>query len=386
MTERPQIPANAQLLKGIAGLLEPGEELPPATRLEYWRQREYIPSQRDGWGRGSTLSYPPGTARQVVALMRELRDQRSLDKAALTLFFSGEGCQLGEKALRKAVAHELDAVRIFLEKQAGTWAGLGSRPADYEETAERLAKWFAKGHADKRFKAQRDVMLERLDRTVAYVPDEDDTKSRETLRRAVELIAYGFLSGEVEWGVEDFLVLALVMAGSEEMLAPLLPSEAALRDLVAKVRRQVSDEVILATFGRFTLPHLRAQLEAMATADFEQARASYQPIVEMVLMLWRTILRALPDEVTERLWSLGDFHWRYFTRVASLPLVFEARREGAQQLDGALAYVTEHLDEWRSVLEAATADDSLKTRQENLVEIVRCVVAWFAQPKGDVKG
>ena len=186
-------------------------------------------------------------------------------------------------------------------------------------------------------------------------------------------------------GVEDFLVLVLVAAGSEEVLAPLLPPGVALRTLVDNVRERVSDELIRATFDRFTLPHIAAQLEAMSTADFERARESYQPLVDLVLMVWRAVTAALPADVAERLWSLGDFDWRYFTQVASLPLIFEARRDGAQQFDWTLAFVCEHLDEWRAALDEATADDSLETRQQNLMGLVGRVVAWFGQLQADVK-
>ena len=102
--------------------------------------------------------------------MRELKARRNLDRVALALFFSGEDYWIGEKALRRAVAFELDAVRIFLEKRAGTWTGLGSQPADYEETAQSLAKWLARGHAGPEFKQQRDFMLERLKTTAALLP------------------------------------------------------------------------------------------------------------------------------------------------------------------------------------------------------------------------
>ena len=97
MTDRSHIRADDELREEIATLIAPGEELPSRTKLEYWRHREYIPCTRNGRGPGSSLSYPPGTAKQAVALIRALDETHNLGKSALRLFLAPEGYGSGRR-------------------------------------------------------------------------------------------------------------------------------------------------------------------------------------------------------------------------------------------------------------------------------------------------
>ena len=119
MTKRLPVPADEALLDEVDALLGPGLKRPSRTKLEYWRHWQYIPSERDGRGPGSSLSYPAGTAQQVVALVGELQDKRDLDRAALRLFFAPEGYWVGAKALRPAVLGELNGIRNYMERRRG---------------------------------------------------------------------------------------------------------------------------------------------------------------------------------------------------------------------------------------------------------------------------
>jgi hypothetical protein len=358
MAKRTQIPADSQLLEEVSGLLETDERPPLPTRLEYWRQWEYIPSQRDGWGRGSTLSYPPGTAQQVVALMRELKAKRSIDRAALALFFAPEPYWIGAKALRRAVAAELERVRVGLEKLAHPRRGSRAAAAGPEQTASRLVEGLLTGRVSAEIETQRGLMLERLRDPVLWTEEES---AEERYRVAFGSLLYVFLTGQSEPSMNDVFYETFVAYGGEEVVASLLPAGVTVKQFHAlwgafssDVRPSplaiVPDDVAA---QMLSLPYLTHTLNAMSTADFERARSEGPLLVDLCTYLMSAIAALLPRDVLDRLASLDRIDWRLAIEVGGMPLLFELRRRNAEALDANLAMARENLSAWRETLESA---------------------------------
>ena len=358
MTDRSHIRADDELREEIAALLPPDLELPSLTKLEYWRHWEYIPCTRNGRGPGSSLSYPPGTAQQVVALMGALHETHNLGKSALRLFLSSESYWVGAKALRPAVAAELERVRVGIEKLARTWEGRGAPPADPEATAIQAAERFVGGRISAAASKQRKLMLERLRNPALYV---EEGSERERLESIFTCLLSGFLSGEPVPGFEDIFYQGFVANGGEEILGRLLPPGVTVRhfhaiwkafsnDAPASPLAIVQDDVAVQIIS---LPYLDKTLEAMATADFERARSDGPLLVELCVFLASAIAALLPRDVLDRLWSLEKINWRLAVAVGGLPLLFELRRRNPEMLDANLAIARQFLPTWRETLEAA---------------------------------
>ena len=225
--------ADEELLAEVASLLGPDEKLPSITKLEHWRQGQYIPStERHGRGRGPGMAsrYPPGTATQVVALMRELKAKRSLDRAALALFLAPEPCWIGAKALRRAVAAEFERVRVAMEKLAHPRRGSRAAAADPEQTASRLVEGLLTGRVSAEMETQRGLMLERLRDPVLWTEEES---AEDRYRVAFGSLLYVFLTGQSEPGMNDVFYETFVAYGGEEVVASLLPAGATVKQFHA---------------------------------------------------------------------------------------------------------------------------------------------------------
>ncbi len=352
MAKRLQIEADERLLREVEALLPPGKELPAPTRLEYWRHWEYIPSERDGRGPGSTLSYPPGTARQVVALMRELEQRRDLNRAALSMFFANEGYKVGAKALRRAVLAELDRCRIGIEKYGRTWGGQKGRPPRPAETALALADRATYGRTSAGSVRQRTVVLDRLDKPAWFVLGDSPA---ERLWSAVAGLTHGVLAG---WTQEDFanvLYLLFVAIGGEDALAAFLPegftTEQASRTLFSEDANTrvslVSDATVLSILS---LPGLKRQLGRMSAVDFERAREDTPLLVDLGSFAARALMAMLPPAVSARLARLDGVEWRALVSVAGLPLMYGLRRLNAVVLEANLAVARQDLPAWEADL------------------------------------
>jgi hypothetical protein len=370
MAKRWQIRADEVLREETTALLGPGLEPPSRTRLEYWRHWEYIPCKRDGKGPGSSLSYPPGTAKQIVALMSELRQKRDLGRAALRLFFSPEGYWVGAKALRPAVLAELERVRVDLEKLAKTWGGRGAPAADSELTAMQLAERLVRGRVSVGVGKQRALMLERLRKPALYA---GEGSREERLESVFACLLSGFLSGQPAAGFEDIFYQAFVVNGGEEVIGSLLPpggtvaqvhrlAGAFLSDSVESQKWAiVPDEVAV---RMLSLPYLGKTLDAMTTADFERARDDTPVLADLCEFLVRTIAALLPKDAVDRLWSLDKIDWHSAITVGGLPLLFDLRRRNAEGLDAQLKIARNCLPVWRLAFELAAQSGAFDNAEE----------------------
>lgn len=319
------------------------------TQLERWRGGGYIPrTERHGQGqrRGMWSRYPPQTAEQVVALLRELPRSHSLDRAALRLFY--QGYWIRNDVLQRAILAEMTRVRVQMEMYAGTRRSTRQPSPDPELTATRLAHRLASGRLSEETRRQTDLMLAHLGKALRWVREDAPQDNLETVYAS---LFHLFLSGDLLPGSEDVPYQAWVAYGGEAALAGTLSAKTA----VAVAQQVESDEVVREVLWRSSLPGLTKTVQEMETADFERARDDCAMVVDLVLFILRVLLAALPPDLVAQLpWRVSKgVDWKLVASVAALPLVFDVRRKEADTFDAFLAIAREHLPQWRERFEAA---------------------------------
>jgi len=343
MEKRLETEAYRQLRDEITPLLREGEQVPSLTQLEHWRADSYIPTTDPVGDR--TTRYPPGTAKQVVALMRALDKHHRLSKAALELFF--EGYEIGAPAMRSAITHELEYARRGLEKTAGTWRGRSGGPAPPLKTAAALAHKMMQRQLPRASAAERRRMLERLERPARWVSAVETAAER--LESALTGTWYVFLRGEWLPQSESVVYQAFVAFGGEDLAAFLKGTFG--------VELPVVFEALAEQLRRISLPRIKETLEKMTTADFVAARTDYLAIVDVGLYFVDAIRALLPTQ--PRLSKPLRVEIGRIAPLLMLPALYDVRRRYRERIEAIVAIGRDLVPEWRATLDEAHASGAL---------------------------
>lgn len=335
-------------------MLNPGTEPPSTTQLERWRQGGYLPpTERHGrgTGRGTTSSYPVGTAEQVVALMRQLEVDRRLTKAALPLFLAG--CWIRGDALRAAVTAELSALRTQLEKAAGVWRGRATVSPRPELMATRLAAGMMRRQVPRMTARERRLMLERLRQPLQWMPDDSPEGQLES---TLTCLWYVVLTGRWLPGSSDIVYQAFVAFGGEALVSRLLPQVGVsfAPDLGALERQ----------LRCVSLPYLTRTASKMQTEDFERARADFAPLVALFAFFAQALRSLFPEDAALFSPRRLVIDWPLMGPVVGLPLAFDLRRRAPEQLDAILTIAGEQLPAWQEAHEAGMREGVYRSEED----------------------